>query len=534
MKKTFHTYMLFFTATVLINRTAVAQQQISTPKYVTSEDSVAMNALVLYPSEVRTDIFEACEYPSAIVDIATLQKKTSNDFAGLISSYSKDKQEFFWNVSRYPKLVTDLVEGGRKSDEHINAIVSLYPSDIHEAAMKYGGSEYDELQLIENLNNQTNSQFAQIISDYPPVTQNALRALLQYPEILSLLNDHLDLTVRVGGHYRKDPQEVINRANERNAEEVKQNTEDAEAWKQNMQQNPDEANDLKNASADYATENGYTTDEINTAPDPDYINNYTCSPYSYWFGYPTWYPYSYWYPYPFWFDCGFYYDSYGNMTFFGHPSYYFTNWYFYNPEHIHHYPHLCNTYIDHYYGPHRHVGGSDVIVRNWVRENKPYLPKDFTSNKSNRVEAIKQVGQLNMDARKEQGGKTISPAQREQYFQKNNTKYPSLNANHEPIKENEGGQQNINVPEKQPPARIPKQSPQTTVNPAYENKQEPRPSNDNFNKIHNAQEYHKDVWENRPAPVERPQMPSQPAQRSQPQQQRQSPPANHSSSPRGR
>jgi hypothetical protein len=165
-------------------------------------------------------------------------------------------------------------------------------------------------------------------------------------------------------------------------------------------------------------------------------------------------------------------------------------------------------------------------VRNWVRENKDYLPKDFTSNRLNRVEAIRQVGQLNADARKEQGRKTISPAEREQYYQKNNAKYPALNANHQPIKENENRQQYINTvePERQPPVRIPKPSQQSTVIPRQEvrqeNQQERKPPENNFNNINRAQEYHRNTWEST-QPVSRPQAPSysQPTQRSQPQPQ---------------
>ena len=87
----------------------------------------------------------------------------------------------------------------------------------------------------------------------------------------------------------------------------------AEAWKQSIEQNPDEADDLQNAANDYATENGYTQEDVNTSPNPDEVSNYTCNPYSYWFGYPSWYPYSYWYPYPYWFDCGFYHDRSGRL-----------------------------------------------------------------------------------------------------------------------------------------------------------------------------------------------------------------------------
>ncbi|HYV91657.1 MAG TPA: hypothetical protein VE978_07740 [Chitinophagales bacterium] len=127
------------------------------------------------------------------------------------------------------------------------------------------------------------------------------------------------------------------------------------------------------------------------------LENYVCYPYPYWFGYPYWYPYYYWYPYPYWFDWGFYYDPLGHIVIIGLPSYYFTYWYFYYPTHYYNYPHLCNTYVNYYYSPRRVVSDNTNVVRGWVNDNRDYLPRDFTANSANRVDAIRQLGHLETD-----------------------------------------------------------------------------------------------------------------------------------------
>jgi hypothetical protein len=534
MKKKLFTVILFIVAILCYNNKSFAQQQTTTSNHITKEDSAAFTALVMYPDTIRLDIFELCEYPAAIVNIASLQKNSSSGFTDAIANYSKDEQENFWNLSRYPGLISDLAQGGKKSKEDIDKILVNYPDEIHATALKYGRDYYETLKKIDDLQSQTNSQFAQILSDYPPETQAAIKVLTQYPEIISLLNDHLSLTVRIGDHFKRDPQGIIHRMDSLNLAEARQNAEDAAAWKQDIQQNPDEASDLKSAANDYATENGYTQEEINIAPSPEYMANYTCNPYSYWFGYPTWYPYSYWYPYPYWFDCGFYYDAWGNMVIIGYPSYYFTNWYFYYPEHWHHYPHLGNSYINHYYGyghdndhghdgdhghGHRRIDGNDLIVQHWVKDNEAYLPKDFLTNSSNRPDVIKQIGQLNEDVQNEHKGETIAPAAKNQYFQKNSIKYPALSSNPQikTVDENksETTPEVIQQPIKQPPVKItqavktstvtPKQNTVTpkqntnTVTPKQQNttypKQYSTPSTNNFDNMNKAQEYHKEVWE---------------------------------------
>ncbi len=527
-----------------------AQDKTPTPKHLAKEDSAALNALVMYPDTIRLRIFEASEYPSAIVSIASLQKNSSDEFVTLIGSYSKEEQEDFWNLSRYPGLISRLVQEGKESVDHINIILNDYPAEIHGAALKYGMGYYPVLQKMDGIQAKTDSDFDQILTDYSPETQEALRVLIQFPEIINLLNDHLGLTVRVGDRYRRNPQGVIHNADSLNLAETRQNAEDAEAWKDSIQENPDEASDLQSAANDYATENGYTQEEVEASPDPDYVQNYTCNPYPYWFGYPTWYPYSYWYPYPYWFDCGFYHDRSGNIVVFGSPSRYFTNWYFYYPDHLRRYPNLGNRYIEHYAGRQRTGSGNSVIVHAWVHEHRDYLPKDFAANKRERTEVIKQAGSLDAEVQKQAGGKPVSPALRNQYLRNNGSKFPSLNT--EPrkrIEVEENGQSvqdMIQRPAKQPPGKIIMPVREADMNPGRPTPrpviQEPaqqqpirinRPGQQpainqrqpNFNTIHKAQEYQRNVWEQtqptvRPQPAPRPQM-AQP--RSQPQPVRQAP-----------
>src|SRR6185312_14682187 len=178
----------------------------------TKEDSVAINALVLYPDTIRLEIFEACEYPAVIVTVADMQKSSSASFAGMLSGYSKKEQEDIWNLSRYPGLISKLAKSDTKSDAEINALLADYPADIHDNALKYARNNHAVLSKIDSLEANTNQEFEQTISYYPSDVQQTFRSLLKYPEILSLLNEHLSLTVRVGDHYKRDPQWVLHKA----------------------------------------------------------------------------------------------------------------------------------------------------------------------------------------------------------------------------------------------------------------------------------------------------------------------------------
>ena len=159
--------MLWVSLIGIVTINAVAQQQNPPSKHLMKEDSAALNALVMYPDSIRLHIFEVCEYPSAIVSIASLQKSSSDDFVALIGTYSKNEQEDFWNLSRYPGLISRLVQEGKESVDQISVVLKDYPAEIHETALKYGMGYYAILQKMDEIQVKTDAQFDTILTDYP-------------------------------------------------------------------------------------------------------------------------------------------------------------------------------------------------------------------------------------------------------------------------------------------------------------------------------------------------------------------------------
>lgn len=488
---------------------AQSNGQVSSHTPWTKEDSAAINALALYPDSVRMEIFTACEYPAIIVNLASLQKNSSDAFADLVSSYDKTKQEDVWNLSRYPNLIARLVEGGKKSEADIDTILKDYPPEIHDVALKYGRSEYDLLNKVDELQNNTNQQFNDIISAYPPDVQKVFTDLLQLPEVLTLLNDHLSLSVRVGDKYKRDPQWVMHKSDSNAAAQAKINAEQLNDWKQSLQQDSGAQQELQSAANEYAEDNGYSDSDVDAPLDSTQVNNTAVYPYSYWFGYPTWYPYAYWYPYPYWYDWGFYYGPGGNMVVFGFPSYYFTNWYFYYPKHWSRYPHLGSVYIHHYYGPRQYRLNtlSREVVHNWVQANRKYLPAGFIKNDAERVAAMRQYGELNEKTMNKNG--TVNAQARDQYFAANRTKYPALNSHPEQVKiPAEKQAPDVRQPFVKEPVITPQRTSyqnqanrqyktQSQTNQQYRTQsQRPQPApRYNYNTIQRAQQYQRGSWE---------------------------------------
>lgn len=499
----------------LFSFSAAAQQESAWLTTLSSTDSAAINALALYPDSIRLSIFEACKYPEVIVRVSMLQQKTSNDFTRLLSSFTREEQDEIWDLTRYPGLIEKLATGENKSKDEINQILKSYPDEIHDVAMKYTRNNLPLLQSISQLYSNSTDAFNRVLRDYPASVYAAMGDLIELPEVLSILNDHMQMTVLVGDMYRKYPEQLVRTVDSLNLVLAKQNAADLEAWKKMVQNDPNLQNDLKQAAEDYAAENGYSAQEYSQTPTNTYIENYMVYPYPYWFGYPFWYPYYYWYPYPYWFDWGFYIDPFGAMMVFGFPSYYFTYWYFYYPPNYYHYPYLCSSYVSYYYGPRNVVTENTNIVRDWVNENSRYLPADFTSRSQQHLDAIRQLGQFESDWSKYRLESPASSLTKDEFLKKNETRYQTLEV---PPKAKEPGKGQMLVsqeqrfpPVKQPAARIPAMPREMKQHEATPDTQSGKeiPLKFNFGKVNPAQEHHRSTWD-QSAPK------SQPAQRSQP------------------
>src|SRR4051812_4071897 len=79
-----------------------------------SQDS-ALNALALYPQNVRTQILEVSGHPNALIRMEAIQKNSRDEFKKLLLDYDQAEQQKIWDITRYPGLVDSLVEGGKKS-----------------------------------------------------------------------------------------------------------------------------------------------------------------------------------------------------------------------------------------------------------------------------------------------------------------------------------------------------------------------------------------------------------------------------------
>ncbi|HLX11993.1 MAG TPA: hypothetical protein VKS81_04190, partial [Bacteroidota bacterium] len=139
-------------------------------KQVIKQNQAAVDAIAMYPPDTRKDIFEASMYPELIVQLSTMQKNTDTTFQALIAPFDQADQEKFYNITRYPDLISQLVNppGQPKNDEEIDQIVANYPDEIRPTARDEAKQNYNLLSVIDRWNKQYDSLFQSMLADYPP------------------------------------------------------------------------------------------------------------------------------------------------------------------------------------------------------------------------------------------------------------------------------------------------------------------------------------------------------------------------------
>lgn len=528
-------FALFFGAFFLLLSQGFAQTDKALLRELAQENKKSIEALALYPEDTRLAILEASKYPEVLIKMQNVRDKTSAAFRTLIEDFPRSTQEVFFDLTRYPGLVADLV--ARRNDrDAMRQALNVLPENKRGEALDVADRQMNTLIKINELNRTSQVAFEELVAGYPAPAQQAFRTLLGLPEVVDILNEDLRFTVLVGDIYKEDPAWVIHKVDSLNLAVARANADELTEWQKTIEKDPQAREELQAAAREYADEYGYTDEvydivsddlyaEDNAAPDRTVVEHYYYYNYPYWFGYPWWYPEPCWRPYPYWWYWGFY-PYHQTIVIVQLPSYHFMHWYFYHPNHHHVYNHLSTRFVNHYYG-HRNSGTTITSgVRDWRNQNRDIISDEWLSDRSRLSQNLQEY------ARFEQGRQTFNEKNpgraltREQYLEKNARQYPDLVRSREQAKTEiqreriETDRQRSNwAPAKEPvqpepaPARVPRTDkpaqpktqpvtpprvkPPDTKIPAEPAPRPERPARQPVEKpvIDKAKDYHREKWQ---------------------------------------
>jgi hypothetical protein len=491
---------------------ALAQSEQALLAQILEEEQKTIEALALYPSNTRIAILEASKFPESLIKLETMQGKTSKEFKALLEKYPQSVQSSIWDLTRYPGLVEAIVEGGQKQGIDFEIAVQDFHKEIVPRARQLSDDYFPVLVEVHRLNRYWDAVFGELVSQYPAATRDALRQLVDLPEVLSLLTDNIRLTVLVGDLYHKNPTWLVAQMDSLSIVVAEARAKELEEWRHNLANNPQAEEELQAAAQAYADEYGYDDDYYDYDDDLYYDEddrygrpieyNYYYYNYPYWFGYPHWYPYARWRPYPYWYDWGFYWGHNHVIVIVDMPSFWFVDWHFYHPWNHYYYPHLSSCYVNHYYGHRGSSGSISSNVRNWHGRNRDIVTDDWLDRARTDSRQFVEYGKLETERERYNRTHVDKPVSQKDYLDKNRKQYPTLAGSVERKREQERTAPPVvkqpTEPRREPakpdvkqPRIEPKKQP--TVTPRKEAAKE-RPKYD-LPKMQKAEKQHRDVWE---------------------------------------
>src|SRR6185436_19221564 len=99
-------------------------------------------------------------------------------------------------------------------------------------------------------------RFDASLSDLDEETQQAFRRLVDEPELLSVLVRRLNLVVRLGDSYRKDPRDTRKYLSDLADDVAKRNAAAEKEWQTRIESDPKAASELEESARAYSEENG--------------------------------------------------------------------------------------------------------------------------------------------------------------------------------------------------------------------------------------------------------------------------------------
>ena len=265
-------------------------------------DRKALETIASHPESTRESVLKASLHVDALVETQRIQEQSSASFQDRLGKLDKKQQEQIWEIVREPGLLDELATDERPSRSELDEIAKRHPESLAPAIRSVGAKHHDLLVDIAEIHHRANERFDVAVADLDPEAQQAFRDLVDKPELLSVLVRRVNLVVRLGDSYRKNPKDTRTYLAALSDDVAKRNAAAEKAWKDRIENDPEAAAELDSAARDYAEEQGYDYEEL-TSPEARTRVTITVNPYPFWFGYPYWYsdvylyPYGYWYPY---------------------------------------------------------------------------------------------------------------------------------------------------------------------------------------------------------------------------------------------
>jgi len=255
-----------------------------------------MEALAVYPAEIRGATAEVLLHPDLLLKLAQLREESKAQFNKLMANYPKKNQEMVWKILHYRKLWRDL-EANAGSPATTQDLLKSYPKDIQKMVPDLIKEQPDIIAKVSALEKQTYQSFYRLISTADPKTQAVFKTVGKHSEIFSILSEALGITAST----KEVSPELKQKAKDLSLQLVAMNVNNAETSSKAKisGSNDNAASTLKSAEATFNRDADLQMDE-DPFPKGANVAEATYTQYPFYNSYTGRFYYPYWYGFPFW------------------------------------------------------------------------------------------------------------------------------------------------------------------------------------------------------------------------------------------
>jgi hypothetical protein len=226
------------------------------------EDRQALEAIATRDEDVRDAALVAAQHVGLLVEVQRIQEQSSERFREAVDAQPEEVQEMIWDVVQVPGLLEELGTDGPRLGSELDAIVARHPEELESGIRALGRSHYVLVGELLRIDRVAWDRFDVLVEDLPEDSQQALRTLVDDPELLSILARHVRLGVYLGDSYREDPDGTRRHLTELGTEVALRDAAAEEEWRTTMESDEEAAAELERSARFYADEYGYDYDEL--------------------------------------------------------------------------------------------------------------------------------------------------------------------------------------------------------------------------------------------------------------------------------
>src|SRR5215813_10945466 len=173
-------------------------------------DRKAIETIAAQPEHLRDAALKASLHVDALVETQRIQEQSSASFQERIGKLDRKEQEQIWEIVREPRLLDELATEETPSRSQLDEIAGRHPEKLADAIRANGARHHDLFVDVAQIHRRASERFDAAISDLDADTQQAFRDLVDQPELLSVLVRRVNLVVKLGDSYRKNPKDTRN------------------------------------------------------------------------------------------------------------------------------------------------------------------------------------------------------------------------------------------------------------------------------------------------------------------------------------